>query len=211
MKKMLAIALVLAAGTASAAVSSTKHNMNSYSGSQTQGGTTANATGGTGDVCYYCHAAHNTLVGAAPLWARNNPVTTSYVTYSSSTISKNINGIMDPVSLACLSCHDGTIAVNQTIKGRVGGLATDKFMLGNATAKIGPNLSNDHPVSIAWAGTGYAGLTATMPAAFQPYNIGGSPGLACASCHEPHGTAFSKFLRADPNSGSFCVSCHASK
>jgi predicted CXXCH cytochrome family protein len=208
MKKVLALAVALYAGTAFAAVSASKHNINNFTTP------TANFVG-TGDVCYYCHAAHNTVGGQyQPLWARSNPVTSGYTTYSSSTVSKNIAGAVDQVSLACLSCHDGSIATNQTIKGRVGGGASDKFIGAfDANKQIGPNISNDHPVSINWPGTAYAGLTATVPAPFIVFNTSaGATTLTCASCHEPHGQfAFVKFLRADPASGSFCVTCHANK
>jgi predicted CXXCH cytochrome family protein len=216
MKKILALALVLVAGTASAAgVASTKHNMNTYTGNSTANNNTTPGTvgGGTGDVCYYCHTAHNTLTTTqAPLWARNLPTTTGYTLYKSPTISVNI-ATVDSVSLACLSCHDGTIAVNQTINGTVGGLAQAKYLIGNATTRIGPNISNDHPVSLQWAPDAANGLVASMPAPFQAYSTPiGSMTLTCAGCHEAHGTpGFSKFLRADPNSGSFCVTCHAAK
>jgi predicted CXXCH cytochrome family protein len=206
MKKALAIALALVAGSASAAVVNSKHNIGNYNG---QGG----AVGG-GDVCYFCHAAHNTGT-IAPLWARNNP-TSSYTTYTSGTISVNIGTTIDNFSLACMSCHDGTVAVNQTIKGKLGTNAGNVYILANATTKIGPDLSNDHPVSLQWAPDATNGLVASVPAPFRVYNTSRgatalSAALTCGSCHAVHDTTNSKFLRANPNSGNFCATCHALK
>jgi hypothetical protein len=53
------------------------------------------------------------------------------------------------VSLACLSCHDGTVAVNAPI----GGLGTNApvYMASiNTNAIIGPDLHNTHPISFTY-------------------------------------------------------------
>lgn len=197
MKKIFALALALFASTALAAVSSTKHNMNTFNGN-------------TGDVCYYCHAAHNALSNA-PLWSRNNS-TASYTFYSSATISVNLagtsNSVLDGVSNACLSCHDGTIGTATTIKGQIG---TNNLLITNVNKKIGPVLTNDHPIGLTW-NTNYAGLAAST--AISPFKLYGTNQISCASCHSVHGgvaTAAKQFMRADPASGTFCVTCHVNK
>lgn len=63
-----------------------------------------------GEVCVYCHTPHGATT-EAPLWNRTLPATGGYTPYLSSTIDTNI-GQPDGISLACLSCHDGTIAVD---------------------------------------------------------------------------------------------------
>ncbi len=70
-----------------------------------------------GEVCVYCHTPHganNTV--ALPLWNRtfNNPAYTTYDTLNTSTLTSDIDqpGIN---SLACLSCHDGTLGVDSII------------------------------------------------------------------------------------------------
>jgi predicted CXXCH cytochrome family protein len=206
MKKAFAIALALVAGSASAAVVNSKHNIGNYTGN---GG----AVGG-GDVCYFCHAAHNTLT-LAPLWARNSPGPGGYTTYSSGTISVNIGGFIDDFSRACMSCHDGSIAVNQTIKGKLGTNAGNVYIL-NGNAKVGPDLSNDHPVSLTWAADATNGLLATAPAPFRLYNTSRNGtainnAITCGTCHAVHDTTYSKFLRANPNASGFCSLCHANK
>jgi predicted CXXCH cytochrome family protein len=207
MKKAIAIALALVAGSASAAVVNSKHNMGNYTG---QGGAV-----GAGDVCYFCHAAHNTGT-IAPLWARTNPTNGGYQTFSSGTISVNIAGTVDDFSLACMSCHDGTVAVNQTIKGKLGTNAGNVYVaVGNT--RIGPDLRNDHPVSLQWpAPDATNGLLASVPAPFRTYNTNRgatnlTAALTCGSCHAVHDTTFSKFLRANPAAAGFCALCHANK
>jgi len=34
--------------------------------------------------------------------------------------------------------------------------------------------------------------------------------MTCGSCHDPHGSAFVRFMRDDPE-GKLCVGCHANK
>jgi len=202
MKKILALALALFAGTASAAISATKHNMNTYIGS------------GTADVCYFCHSAHNGATSTAPLWSRNSVTAGGWTFFTSQTISTNISAV-DAFSGACLSCHDGTIAVNVTMKGKIG-VAADKF-LNAGNAYLSKNISNDHPVSISWAAAAVAGNESGLPATFPAANgfklYGGTPSIVCESCHAVHGGTgtFTKFLRVDPASGSFCAGCHTTK
>jgi predicted CXXCH cytochrome family protein len=209
MKKAFAIALALVAGSASAAVVNSKHNIGNYNGVGSGG-----AVGG-GDVCYFCHAAHNTGT-IAPLWARNNPTNGGYTTFQSGTISVNIAGTIDNFSLACMSCHDGTVAVNQTIKGKLGTNAGNVYIAAGNT-RIGPDLSNDHPVSLQWpAPDSVNGLLPSVPAPFRTYNTsrGGTAltqAMTCGTCHAVHDTTYSKFLRANPNAAGFCALCHANK
>src|SRR3972149_6300104 len=89
----------------------TKHNLSAN--------TNIGATGTT-EVCIFCHTPHggDTTVGggSAPLWNRTVPTSGSY---SQVYTSPNFDAIDSDtankgkpkgVSLACLSCHDGTIA-----------------------------------------------------------------------------------------------------
>jgi hypothetical protein len=199
MKKMIALGLALFASTALAAVSSTKHNMNSFIGS------------GSTDPCFYCHVAHNGGT-RAPLWARTDPTTSGvYTFFTSNTISSNTPTL--GISLACLSCHDGSIGVATTITGQVN--TTNKFIT-NVNKKVGPNLSNDHPIGLVW-NTAFAGLAAST--AISPFKLYGASSnqIECASCHAVHGstgtgvTSTYQFMRADPASGNFCATCHVNK
>lgn len=194
MKKILAVAALFLATSASAAiVNGSKHDMAGYAA-------------GTGtDVCYYCHAAHKTTANSAPLWARAAWSGAGYVFYKSSTISVNA-ATLDVVSQACMTCHDGTVAVNETIKGTFG---TSTLLTG--TAKIGITLSNEHPVNLPWV-TGKAGLNdGTSIGAFKQYAVTGGTGISCASCHQVHDNANGFFLRVSLTAGDFCATCHSAK
>ena len=66
------------------------------------------------EVCVYCHTPHsaNSSINA-PLWNRNTPAG-PYNLYNSSTMDSPPGSVSD-ISLVCLSCHDGTIAVDEII------------------------------------------------------------------------------------------------
>ncbi|MFQ5508248.1 MAG: hypothetical protein ACE5FN_02800 [Leptospirillia bacterium] len=63
------------------------------------------------EACIYCHTPHNGSP-VAPLWNRNLPPETGYDMYTSASFDSGPAGAPDGISLACLSCHDGTIAVD---------------------------------------------------------------------------------------------------
>lgn len=74
-----------------------------------------------GEICVYCHTPHSASTTTdAPLWNRPTP-TGPYALYSSSTMDTT-PGNPGGVSLACLSCHDGTIAVDAVLNAPGGGV-----------------------------------------------------------------------------------------
>ncbi|MBF0182572.1 MAG: cytochrome c3 family protein [Magnetococcales bacterium] len=96
-------------------ISNTRHNLSlSTNVSQAAMITARNQYG---EVCVYCHTPHGANANiAAPLWNRTFKSNT-YQTYdqlrtSSLTAKVNQPGIN---SLTCLSCHDGTVAVDSII------------------------------------------------------------------------------------------------
>jgi predicted CXXCH cytochrome family protein len=192
MKKIFALAVMFIASTALAGVSNSSHNMNTFTTDPVDS-----------DVCYYCHAAHNTSTTVpAPLWARNAGTATTY--YTSNSISVNINAL-DAISGACMSCHDGTTDVGTTIKGDLSS-STDTLSGDVALA----NLSNDHPVNLVWV-EGNAGLgAAPLNAAFKLYGAGGNT-ITCGTCHAVHDSTIANFLRVDPGATQFCASCHVNQ
>lgn len=70
-----------------------------------------------GEVCVYCHTPHgaNTTINA-PLWNRTNAPTT-YQIYNLLGSQASGNTVNQPgaSSLTCLSCHDGTVAIDSVI------------------------------------------------------------------------------------------------
>jgi hypothetical protein len=71
-----------------------------------------------GEVCVYCHTPHGAGTALqAPLWNRTNTNTSGYVTYNTlgtASLTGNVT-TPGPASLTCLSCHDGTVAVDSII------------------------------------------------------------------------------------------------
>ena len=195
-----ALGLMLVAGLAGAQITGSKHD---FSGQQW----------GTNEICQPCHTPHNasTLLPVV-LW--NHAVTTAtYTLYSSPTMNAT-TGQPAGVSKACLSCHDGTVALDS-----FGGSTGQNFIGGNAN--FGTDLSNDHPVSFAYTNalatadgglhaptTQASGLGGTI-AADMLFGAGNTQ-VECASCHDVHNAANLAFLLLKSNAGSaLCLTCHA--
>jgi predicted CXXCH cytochrome family protein len=170
---MLGSTPVLAAG-----ITDTKHNLGT---SNTRG--TDNKGSGTGEICVFCHTPHGSDTSASvPLWNKKLGTPADYTTYNSLGTS-SLDGATAPVgsvSLACLSCHDGTQALNVMINAPgSGGYNSLGAVFGSMTAGSGSSLSgnqlaagiitnlsvdlrNDHPVGIQYAG-GPKGAISTIP------------------------------------------------
>lgn len=100
----------------SGGIINTRHNMTQST--IPGGGATMNASRNNyGEVCVYCHTPHgaNSTIDL-PLWNRtfNNNTYTTYDTLGTTTITADI-AQPGAASLACLSCHDGTLGVDSVI------------------------------------------------------------------------------------------------
>ena len=125
-----------------------------------------------GEVCVFCHTPHGADTGAAaPLWNKTLP-TSTYQRYSSLGTA-TLDGAEAPVgsvSLACLSCHDGSQAMDVVInKPGSGGynaagseISTTLIsnMSGTPIPNLGTDLRDDHPISIDYAGGACQGTLA---------------------------------------------------
>jgi len=169
-----------------------------------------------GRICIVCHTPHSadTSVADAPLW--NHDVTqATFITYSSPTLDATV-GQPSSVSKLCLSCHDGTVAVDS-----YGGNTGTQYVSGSK--KVGTNLSNDHPISFTYdSALAAADGELLDPAADgdgNPQTVGdGTPylplfagKLECATCHDVHNTAIQNnpSLLIRPAAGSqICLTCH---
>ena len=170
------VALVLGTSVSHAQITGTKHNLGT-------GGTGANhLTAGTAEICVFCHTPHasNTAV-KAPLW--NKPTNGGTYTVYDTSVSTTIDGQVDMkgVSLACLSCHDGSQAMDVMINapGSGGYNAAGARLVGAtwtaavgasgllpvSVANLGTDLSNDHPVGIQYCGGGWSAATSTSSGA----------------------------------------------
>jgi hypothetical protein len=126
------------------------------------------------------------------------------------------------VSLACLSCHDGTLGINAPI----GGIGTNQPYYIAASATIGPDLHVVHPISFTYdpdLATRDGGLenpvtyhigdtkttltinNAPVPPTWDGTSLTGKSidealltahQVQCTSCHDPH-----KLIGSAPSSG----------
>jgi len=88
----------------------------------------------TTEVCVFCHTPHggqpSSSVNSVPLWNRALPDGAGYTMYDSPNFDGKPSQTGQPigVSLACLSCHDGTIGIDSLINapGSGGYLAINK-------------------------------------------------------------------------------------
>lgn len=158
-----------------------------------------------GQICQPCHTPHNASLTYKPLW--NHAVTGSTFTIYSNSPSFNgatTIGQPDGVSKLCLSCHDGTVAVDS-----FGGATGSHFISGGDM--LGTNLSNDHPISFTYD----TALVSADSGGLKDPTTTGLPlyagKLECATCHDVHnnGTAGAGDMLRFTNSGSaLCLRCH---
>ncbi len=234
------------------------------------------ATGGADndEVCVYCHTPHGAAnTASAPLW--NKPFSTATYTRYSSLNTSTLEGTeaaVGSVSLACLSCHDGTQAMDSVINAptvntgqhnyTAGGAAMGAlgFMSGTPVPNLETDLSDDHPISIQYAAGSSDNATIPYDASYgdaiadfkdPDFNTlqtdlingtrywwidtaGGNPGardktdvilytrnepatgglgdlqpfVECGSCHDPHSTTNTPFLRVSNANSGVCLACH---
>ena len=162
---------------------------------------------GDGNICKVCHTPHNanTTVPNSPLW--NHAVTTATFTpYSSSTLNASV-GQPTGVSKLCLSCHDGTVAVD-SFGGRMGT---------HIEGGIGTDLRDHHPVSFAYDSALAVADGALFDPTIQPTILGGTIAsdllvagrLECSSCHDVHNRyGNSELLKISESGSALCLTCH---
>ena len=160
------VGIGLAASLVWGGVRGSKHDLSS-------GGTAQATTAATTEVCVFCHTPHGSDQSvSAPLWNKTLPAAGSYTRYSSLGTA-TLDGAEVPVgsvSLACLSCHDGSQAMDVVLNAPGSGnynasgaqidLVAVGAMTGSPIPMLGTDLRNDHPVSIAYAGGACVGTTA---------------------------------------------------
>lgn len=161
------VAALVAGSAAMAGIAATKHNLGT---DQTTGN---HLTGGTAEICVFCHTPHGADTAApAPLWNRKlgsqGAAYTTYAALGTSTLDGDVLAV-GSVSLACLSCHDGTQAMDSVINAPgSGGYNVNGARFGTGwtgpsvdvngkmttatVAMLGTDLTNDHPVGVQYGG-----------------------------------------------------------
>lgn len=126
-KAAAALALMMVSSASMAAIANTRHNLGSTNLVTSMSANT-NFASGTTEICVFCHTPHGADSAAgAPLWNRHLTSAETYTTYGSlgSASLDTAQAPIGSVSLACLSCHDGTQAVNVVINSPGSGTSGD--------------------------------------------------------------------------------------
>src|SRR3954470_13257570 len=184
MRKVLRLGILLLAAILSviSVEAQTASTNTDVLGSHDLGGGTGGVQGPNANACIYCHAPHNAS-SSTPLW--NQTLSTQpYELYSSDT-AQNLTAQpqVSRASLLCLSCHDGTVAVGQTLA-----IGTLK-MSGTMTDIFGTKLQGSHPFSLQVPIKDAANLVSTLAASHTTKDaavklIDGN--VECSTCHDVH-------------------------
>ena len=171
-----------------------------------------------GDFCVTCHdqSVSGGESAAGVQWNHASSVA-NYVTYSSFA-HKDTAAQPGALSKLCLSCHDGTVALDAFGDS----MGTGQFI--STTNSIGTNLSNSHPVGIYYD----TGRDSTL---VDPRTSIGIPGckpsndcslssmmlyngqLECPSCHDVHNKNTPPnergLLKESATGSKICKVCHS--
>ena len=185
-RAFLVIAVV--AVSVEASINGTPHDLSALSG---------------GAVCRFCHTPHMGM-GASPAWNREMSKMV-YKIYESSSMEARV-GQPTGASKLCLSCHDGTVALTQTLDGEFTGGA---YMLPDES-NLGTDLSDDHPISFTYSDGLSAMDTQIRPPSMLPdqLKLDRAMELQCTTCHDPHNNQYGRFLVMPNHRSRMCVACH---
>ena len=186
------------------------------------------------EICIYCHSPHVadiTVVDYNPLWNMAIQTATDFDAYDSATLDAVNTG--DPLigpSRLCMSCHDGTIALDSALLATGGTIigtpgSDNRFLVGD-----GGDLTSDHPIGFDYETVGGTAATSGTGSDLEIFGSGASYGggattildylyndgtdnyMTCATCHDPHNgstdTTNRFFLVASNANSDLCLSCH---
>lgn len=205
------VAGLFLSGVASAQITGTAHDLQTELGNS--------------DICVVCHAPHNNQNADGELLWNHDPSANVglFTTYSSVTLDPGASpGQPGPVSLLCLSCHDGSVAVD-SFGGTTGTLNIDNIAFTTGQTPFGISLGNDHPIGLTYieGAANEMNTIATTAVTFGDASAGfvsdllfGADVVECASCHDVHATESGgsggnpSLLRVSNTGSQLCLSCH---
>jgi len=151
--------------------------------------------------CSACHVPNTGDAGSGPLWDAATDSGKRYKLYGGRV------GAPGSASLLCLSCHDGSSAIDA-----FGGLEGGSTMadIGGPRLVIGEDhdLSGDHPVGVDYPSWNrdYRSRAALEQAGYVQLPDGR---VECSSCHDPHGqSGVDKLLVKSNVRSALCLTCH---
>jgi predicted CXXCH cytochrome family protein len=192
-------------------IANTKHDLSSTSTAAIKSTTQA-------DTCAFCHVAHNGQPAAfRPLWSHNltvqNLTWAPTTTVRGTTLPTSITSAALGGSRACMSCHDGTIALgdllNKPLDATVAGPNVTAGKLTGGVNLLNPaTMQTNHPLGVPKpaAVTGFTAFKTVPSTSAVNYDSAGN--VQCDSCHNPHDNTFGTFLKINPAGGAICFTCH---
>jgi len=169
-----------------------------------------------GALCGVCHTPHHAdlTVSKAPLWNHKISAAT-YTLYSSPTLKASLSQPTHYGSKLCLSCHDGTVALD-SFGGNTSKVKSPTFI--DKAYSVGTDLRETHPIGLIYD----AALATAKPGLYNPATrptalggtithdlLFGNGHLECASCHDVHNTQNNaSLLRIKKDGSAICLTCH---
>jgi len=217
----------LVVGLSSIAIAQIRNSVHDFS-STGIGGKWGSPT--VNEVCVFCHTPHK-AISQEMIWNHQMGPTT-FTLYSNPGSMVSTPAQPTAYSLRCLSCHDGSVAIDalNNVGGRqpvpqmmaIGDVYYPGSPYGNGGANIGGNytgnpnvnnLSDDHPVSILFDNNIFTLSQnrlkdpSTLTALGLP--LFGSR-VECSTCHDVHNNSggLPNLLRVTISKSQLCLSCH---
>ena len=190
-----------------------------------------------GYSCVYCHippeeeGANPINFGGIDGWNRYVPALSNYQLFDTPDMD-NKTTAPNPISMLCLSCHDGTMAVDMVVfKPAAFDPSQDNSMHMRISANddiescgkchngdiahditikaLGTDLRNDHPISMRYAGLNFMDTDFRPPDTIDGFTNGVKlydGNVECMTCHDVHDPSRELLLRA--NAEVLCFTCH---
>ena len=163
-----------------------------------------------GEICKPCHTPHFAMPGLPRLW--NHELTVATYDMHGGTGDAAVD--FDTVSRICLSCHDGTVALDS-----FGGQTGTNFI--NPGKNLGTDLTDDHPVGSdaeyppdpppSWWAHAFRD-EADVPVPLKNWtNPDGDVRrvVGCTTCHDEHNAGgYDHMLMIDNSASALCLGCH---
>ncbi|MHC4081405.1 MAG: cytochrome c3 family protein [Planctomycetota bacterium] len=176
-----------------------------------------------GEVCKPCHTPHFGDMTIGFLWSHEMS-SLAYTLFDGSVTDPGGVDALDQYSRMCLSCHDGSVALD-SYHGNAGTTyIDDEYKVGGDG-----NLADDHPIGVpgeydvagspgrfnaaTQSGSGFWGFG---PGYFPeiplfPFDPGSGEiqVVSCSTCHSPHGVeGVDSLLRKSNAASDLCLTCH---
>jgi hypothetical protein len=216
--KVLVLVALAIPVMANALISNTKHNLTST------GPGTVKFTDTNADMCKFCHLVHDANTASGTLWARPNPTGVAFTTpnaTSDGTLLDATNILLGAGSSKCLSCHDGTVAMNTVVNSLnvYASVAAGNTAQGGASIVAGANvflrgptymatLNGQHPVGIPFPGATGSLAVANEYGTIATTGCQAGVPICVAGATTPAAGAFIKLFGTAATAQMECSSCH---